>query len=93
LSLVVFVIGILLDKLLLLRLQVSDLLVHIHLLFVERRFVLNSFIEEHSEVICLVDAINQHSEQSHFLFVGELGCELICSDTDKLLLDLRNLIC
>lgn len=92
-SLVVLVIGILLDKLCLLRLQVSDLLVDIHLFFVKRGFVFDAFIKEHSEIIRLMDAINQNSEQSHFLLVGELGCELICSDSNKLLLDLHHIIC
>lgn len=56
----VLVLSILLDELLLSGLKFTDLLVDLHLLFVEGRFVLDALVEEQSELIRLVDAVNHH---------------------------------
>ena len=54
-----FILGVLLDELLLLKLNISDLLIDVHLLFVEGRFVLDTLVQENSELIRLMDAVNQ----------------------------------
>ena len=64
-----FILSVLLDEFLLLQFNVSDLLVDVHLFLVEGRFVLDTFVEEHSELIGLVDAIDQNRQQGHFLLV------------------------
>ena len=51
-----------LDELLLPRLQITYLLVHFHFLLVVGGLVLNSSIKEEAELVCLMDAVDQHSE-------------------------------
>ena len=79
-----FVLGVLLDELLLLQLDVSDLLIDIHLFLVEGGLVLDALVEEHPELVGLVDAVDQHGEQGHFLLIGKFSCELMWSDAGKL---------
>ena len=54
-----FILSVLLDELLLLQLNVSDLLIDVHLLLVEGRFVLDTLVQENSELVSLMDAVNQ----------------------------------
>ena len=59
LSRICFIFSVSLDKLLLLRLQITNLLVYIHLFFVEGRLILDTLVEEHSELVSLMDAVNE----------------------------------
>ena len=54
-----FILGVLLDELLLLKLNISDLLIDVHLLFVEGRFVLDTLVQENPKLIRLMDAVDQ----------------------------------
>ena len=54
-----FILGVLLDELLLLKLNISDLLIDVHLLLVEGRFVLDTLVQENSELVSLMDAVDQ----------------------------------
>lgn len=72
--------------------QVPDLLVDLHLLFVVSRLVLNSLVEEKTELISFMYTVNEHSEEGHFLMIGEVGREISWLDAYKLLLDSVHLI-
>ena len=76
----------------LLGFQVPDLLVDLHLFLVVSRLVLNSFVEEKTELIGLMDTVNKHCEEGHFLMIGEVGSEISWLDAYKLLLDGVHLI-
>ena len=78
-----FILSVLLDEFLLLQLNVSDLLIDVHLLLVEGRFVLHTLVQKYSELIGLMDAVNQNCHQRHFLFVRKLRSKLMRSYTSK----------
>ena len=50
------------DELLLLSLDITDLLVDVHLLLVVGRFVLHSLVQKLAEIIGLMDAVDEHSK-------------------------------
>ena len=65
-------------------------MVHFHLLFVKRRFVLNSAVQIYAELVCLVDHVDQDREQSHFFLVVELSCKVCRLDANEFGLNLSN---
>ena len=54
-------------KFLLLLLELPDCLVNFNLFFVKWGLFLDTFVQEFSEIICVVNSVNQNGKQSHFL--------------------------
>ena len=70
------ILSVLFDELGLLVLQISDLLIDFHLLLVKGGLVLDALVQEQTELISLVNAIDQNGDQGHFLLVTKLCSEV-----------------
>ena len=70
-----------------LGLDLTDLHVDIHLLLVEDGLVLDTLIEEHPELIGVVDVVDEDKEEVDLLLGGEGLDELVWLETSELLGD------
>lgn len=86
------VLCVLLDEFSLLSFQVTDRLVNVHFLLVVGGLIFDSLVEEKTELVCLMNAINKHGQQYDFLLVAQLRCEISRFDSCEFFLDLDNLI-
>ena len=84
LSGIVLILRILLDEFRLFSLQVSDRLVNVHFFLVKCGLVFNAPVEEQTELVGLVDAVDEHGEQGHFLLIAQFLSEVSWLDTCEL---------